>query len=283
MSKEKVSKDKIEEDTFSITMELQRPLFVDEVIEEETKDKKINIKKKLLLLTGIGFSVIIITMLMWLNKTYSSKELAIEALSSSNAVEVSVGDYISFTPKNTDVKTGFIFYPGAKIDSKSYAPICKEIAESGYQVVILDVPLNIALLGQNKAKKVIEDYPKINNWVVGGHSLGGVAASNFAVKSNSVDGVVLLASYPMGDSLKQMGKEVLSIWGSKDGVVNFKNLVKAKDKLPKDTEFKEIEGANHSQFGDYGLQSGDHEALISSNEQMEITAKEIIAFLKTIN
>ena len=285
MSKEKASKDKIEEDTFSITMELQRPLFVDEIIEQEekTKDKKINIKKKLLISICVALTIIIVGTGIWLNKTYSPQALATQALTSSNDVEVNVGDYISFTPKNTTVEKGFIFYPGAKVEPESYAPICRDIAENGYEVVILDVPLNLAFLGQNKAEKVMDDYPNITNWAVGGHSLGGVAASNFAVKSNRVDGVVFLASYPMGDSLKQMPKDVLSIWGSKDGVVNFKNLIQAKEKLPRDTEFREIEGANHSQFGDYGLQNGDHEALIKIEEQMEITSKEIVEFLENLN
>ncbi|MGL4912501.1 MAG: alpha/beta hydrolase [Romboutsia sp.] len=285
MSKEISSKEKQSEDTFSITMELQRPLFIDEVIEEDkTKDMKVNIKKKIIMAIGVGITAIVIGTGLWLNKTYEPKELAMQALTSGDSVKVTtIDDYISFTPKNETPTKGFIFYPGAKVEPESYAPICREIAENGYEVIILDVPLNIALLGQNKAQDVMNDYPDITHWAVGGHSLGGVAAANFAAKDNQVDGVVLLASYPMGDSLKQMAKDVLSIWGSKDGVVNFKDLIKAKEKLPKDTEFIEIEGANHSQFGDYGLQNGDHDALISNHRQMEITSENIVKFLENLN
>ena len=34
-----------------------------------------------------------------------------------------------------------------------------------------------------------------------------------------------------------------------------------------------IEGGNHAQFGDYGLQKGDGQAGISREEQQEITAR----------
>ena len=108
-------------------------------------------------------------------------------------------------------------------------------------------------------------------------------AAKFASENNMIDGVVLLASYPMGDELKDIGKDVLSIWGSKDGVVNFENLISSKDKLPQDTTYVEIEGANHAQFGDYGEQKGDQTPIISREKQIEISATEIINFMEKIN
>ena len=144
------------------------------------------------------------------------------------------------------------------------------------------MPLNFAMLQPNKAQKVIQDNKNIKSWVVGGHSLGGVVASKFAANNKNVDGVVLLASYPTNDELKQLGKEVVSIWGSKDGVVNFANLIESKDKLPEDTTYVEIEGANHSQFGNYGHQKGDNEALISEEKQLEITSNSIVKLLENI-
>ena len=104
----------------------------------------------------------------------------------------------------------------------------------------------------------------------------------FASENTAVDGVVLLSSYPIGDELKNMGKEVLSIWGSKDGIVNFENLIKSKEKLPEDTTYVEIEGANHSQFGDYGKSERSDFSIINREEQIDIAAKNIINFINTI-
>ena len=138
------------------------------------------------------------------------------------------------------------------------------------------------MLSPNKAEKIIKEHENIKSWVVGGHSLGGVVASRFAANNTNVDGVVLLASYPSNDDLKQLGKDVVSIWGSKDGVINFANLIESKEKLPKDTTYVEIEGANHSQFGDYGKQKGDYDALISEEKQLEITSNSIVKLLENI-
>ena len=82
---------------------------------------------------------------------------------------------------------------------------------------------------------------------------------------------------------KQLGKEVVSIWGSKDGVIKFENLIESKDKLPEDTTYVEIEGANHAQFGDYGKQKGDYDALISEEKQLNITLNSIVKLLKNID
>ncbi len=273
------------DDTFSITMELQRPLFVDEEVEEidNENNKESNIKRNLLIGIVIAIGIVIMGSGIWLSKSYSPQDIAKAALVSDENIEVKIDDYISFTPKNVEPTKGFILYPGAKVEPGAYAPLSRAIAEKGYEVIILDMPFNIALLGQNKAEKAMKDYSDITHWVVGGHSLGGVVASKFATENNMVDGVVLLASYPNNDNLKNMVKNVLSIWGSKDGVVNFKQLIESREKLPKDTTYVEIEGANHSQFGDYGLQQGDNEALITSEKQMEITYKNIVEFLENIN
>ena len=47
-----------------------------------------------------------------------------------------------------------------------------------------------------------------------------------------------------------------------------------------DTTEVVIEGGNHAQFGDYGIQFNDGVAKISKEEQLEITIREILKFLK---
>ena len=270
------------DDTFSITMELERPLLYDELKNEEFIEEERNKNNNLIkIITGI-IVIGIVSLFIWANDSYKPQALAKEALISDNTVEVKIDKFISFTPKKIEATKGFIFYPGAKVDPESYAPLCRKIAEQGYEVVIVNMPMNLAILSYNRGEKVINEYSNIKKWVVGGHSLGGTMAAKFASENTAVDGVVLLSSYPIGDELKNMGKEVLSIWGSKDGIVNFENLIKSKEKLPEDTTYVEIEGANHSQFGDYGEQKGDDSPIINREEQIDIAAKNIINFINTI-
>ena len=272
------------EDTFSITMELQRHLLKDEDDEnkEKIKHREYRFKKNI----KFGLCVLVVIFLMgiinWIGTAYKPGQLALDSLVSDDKVEITVDGNITFTPKGIEATKGFILYPGAKVDAKAYAPLCRKIAENGYKVVILDMYLNFAMLSPNKAEKIIKEHENIKSWVVGGHSLGGVVASRFAANNTNVDGVVLLASYPSNDDLKQLGKDVVSIWGSKDGVINFANLIESKEKLPKDTTYVEIEGANHSQLGDYGKQKGDYDALISEEKQLEITSNSIVKLLENI-
>ena len=45
--------------------------------------------------------------------------------------------YYAFEPNRRQQKTGFIFYPGALVDPRSYAPTAQAIAAQGYLAVIV--------------------------------------------------------------------------------------------------------------------------------------------------
>jgi hypothetical protein len=53
--------------------------------------------------------------------------------------------------------------------------------------------------------------------------------------------------------------------------------------LPPDTMFVNIEGGNHSQFGDYGLQSGDNPAEINKEDQHAAITENILDLLKSFD
>ena len=254
-----------------------------EEISKEIQTKKNSKLKRNILIGVISFiTIILIGGFIWANTSYKPQNTANASLISDENISVTIEENITFTPKNIEPTQGFIFYPGAKVDPMAYAPLCRKIAEQGYEVIIAKMPMNFAILSPNKAQEIIDKYDNINTWVIGGHSLGGVMASKFASENDSIDGVVLLASYPQGEELKNLDKEVVSIWGDKDGVLNFENLEASKENLPQDTQFIELEGGNHGQFGDYGMQKGDNEASISAQEQTDKSAQEIIDLLERL-
>lgn len=283
MSKNIKSKPYNLDDTFSITMELERPLDLKELKNEAYNEDESKSDNRILKLI---FSIILISIIgffIWTSITYKPHSLAKEALISDSNVEVRVDKNIYFTPKNSIATKGFIFYPGAKVEPESYAPLCKKIAENGYEVVIVHMPLNLAILSYNKGESIINEFSHIKTWIVGGDSLGGSMASKFAAENTMVDGVVLISSYPLSDDLKNIGKDVLSIWGSKDGIVDFEKLIKSKNNLPDNTNYVEIEGGNHSQFGDYGDLKGDQIPIIGREKQINIAADNISRFINNIN
>ena len=238
---------------------------------------------------NIGFillGLIIITIIFiasFFITSYGPSTQAMANLKDSTLVDVTVNNFISFAPENTSATTGLIIYPGAKVEPEAYAPLANKIAQAGYEVIITPMPLNFAIFDSNAADEVISKFPNIKNWVISGHSLGGVMAAKYASENSNIKGVIFYASYPQGDELKDSNIEVASIYGSLDGVANLDKIVGSKDLLPTSTTFVEIIGGNHAQFGSYGDQSGDNAAEISVDEQIEQAANASIELLDKIS
>ncbi|MGZ7158957.1 MAG: alpha/beta hydrolase, partial [Methanobacterium sp.] len=144
------------------------------------------------------------------------------------------------------------------------------------------MPFNLAFFGMNKADDVIAQHPEINSWVMMGHSLGGVFASDYAVNhQDKVKGVVYLASYPSANASNATFK-ALSIRGSLDALTTSQNIDENKNKFPANTTFITIEGGNHYNNGNYGVQAGDNNSTITREQQQEQTINAILEFLKNL-
>jgi hypothetical protein len=164
------------------------------------------------------------------------------------------------TENNENSDIGYIYYPGAYIDSQSYAYFAQQLSiRSKKPVFILKFISGLAIINSNKSQLVINAYPNIKNWILIGHSLGGTAAADFICKTNccNIKGLVLLGSYPSKDISNITNTKVLSIIGNKDCILNKIKYDDSKVLLPSDTNYRVIEGGNHCQFGNYGFQCGD--------------------------
>lgn len=195
--------------------------------------------------------------------------------SSEDVTVVKKKGYYFFDGKASN--KAIIFYPGAKVEYTSYAPLMYKLAESGIDTFLVDMPFNIAFLGSNKASKIIDSY-SYESFYISGHSLGGTVASIYAANNkDKIKGVILLASY----STKSLDNlECLSIYGSNDGVLNKKKYDENKKNLDKNYKEVVIEGGNHANFGNYGNQKGDKKSTISKDSQQKLTIDAINDFFK---
>lgn len=235
-------------------------------------------QKRLLWFMGVLIALILIGLFYVKTITYTPTTMALEA--SQKATDEK--DVLFF--KGDKEKPALIFYQGALVESASYSIWAEKVAEAGYSVYLVKEPLNLAVLGQNKAEQIIRSND-LTDYVIGGHSLGGVMASRFATEQDNsgLKGVFFLASYPdEKGSLSSFKGQVLSLTGSKDGVLNWDAYEQAKKYLPKQTVFQEIKGGNHAGFGSYGEQKGDKPAGINNDEQQEAVANQLIDWLKSI-
>ena len=225
-------------------------------------------------IAGMGFVI-------WATSAPGPEPEALSALRSDDHITVSVDKYVVFQPVRK-TSTAFVFYPGGRVDYRSYAAPLRRIAAEGYLVILLPVRLNLAVFDVNAAERAIGSFPEIRHWVVGGHSLGGGAAAAYASRHDPLDGVVLWASYPVDDSLKNSDLKVLSIYGTLD-MGGMESFEASRSNLPVTAKFVVIDGGNHGQFGDYGFQPGDHEATISRADQQKQIVEATVKFLKEVS
>ena len=226
------------------------------------------------LLAVAGFAV-------WAYTPLGPMPEALAALESGPQVQVETEPWLVFRPAGDAPDTGFVLYPGGRVDPRAYAPLARAIADEGYLVAIVPMPFNLAVLGAGRAADVMAAFPDVERWAVGGHSLGGAMAANFAHQNpERVDGLVLWAAYPAGgDDLSGRELEVLSIYGTRDGVATPAEITASRPLLPADTRWVAIEGGNHAQFGWYGTQNGDNPAIISREDQQAAIVRATVQLL----
>ena len=212
----------------------------------------------------------------WLCDYYHADAAALASLSSRDTVTVekSSGGW-RFDGPGED--TALIFYPGAKVDPAAYAPLLLRLAEGGADGFLLEMPLKLALLDRNAADRIIGKY-RYKNWILAGHSLGGVAASDYAAAHpDRVKGLLLLASYPTKELDGRLS--FLSVYGDRDGVLNREGYEKSRVFWPQGAQELVIPGGSHAGFGSYGPQKGDGEAALSAREQQELTAEAVLNWI----
>jgi hypothetical protein len=206
-------------------------------------------------------------------KTYPALEEPLAQVEENPELEIKKeNSLIIIKPKKRNPnQPAIIFYPGGLVNPEAYL---HKMAQLSFcletEIYLIKPPFNAAIFGVNAAAGVIADYRLEQVWV-GGHSLGGIAASRFtADKPEQVSGLFLFGSYSDQDLTGFRGP-VVSIMGLNDLIINRNNYEAAKSNLPPQAVMVEKAGLNHSAFGNYGLQKDDG--------QSSLTAEEIIALI----
>ena len=234
------------------------------------------------ILIGAGtiIAAAVIAIAVYLGTYYHASAEAMAVLTDSEeavTIEEFPGQRIAFVPDAPIA--GLIFYPGGKVQYEAYAPLLEECASRGILCVLVHMPGNLAVLDRDAADGVMELYPEVADWYIGGHSLGGAMAASYAAKhAGELDGLILLAAYSTED-LRGSGLRVLTAYGTEDGVLNREKYAEALANLPEGYTEIIIDGGCHGYFGSYGAQSGDGVPTISAGEQIGQTVDAIAAMV----
>ena len=239
------------------------------------------ILRRLLIVVLVIVLIGTISLVGWATvKAQEATERAVMVLR-DNGIQREDGQLV-FRPSSPNDK-GLIYYPGGLVEPEAYAVTAQGIADAGYLVVIPKMPLNLAFTGINRADGIQAKFPEITSWVIGGHSLGGAMAAEYA-KNNveSIDGLIMFASYPANyEDFVDFHISILTIIVSRDpGATKQEGFYEA---IADSARLFVIEGGNHRQYADYSFQKGDGVAMISVAEQQEQIIAATVQFLDTLD
>lgn len=234
-----------------------------------------------------------LSFLLWLFFSYQSRGFPATVLQSDGAVTVEqTSAHISFLPTTDQRLTGLLFYPGGMVDPKAYAPLARRLAENGFAVYLVKLPLGVASLPGQEAqvmddtRQMMATNTTIRHWVLGGHSRGGAIAARFVAAEPDLFAALILigTSHPKEAAfdLSSSARPVLKIYATLDGLASTPEIEETSRFLPKATRWVRIEGGNHSQFGYMGALLGDNRATISRADQQTQTAAAILALLMLV-
>lgn len=205
-------------------------------------------------------TVVVLGALIYL-RPFGASDEAIAAMDGGAGVRVAdSATAITLTPEGPASGVGLLFQPGARVDARAYVPMLTELAAQGHLVVIVKQPFQLAFTAFGAPAAAVAAHPEVERWAVGGHSLGGVAASAYARDHpDEVGGLLLWASYPLGSLVDRTDLSVTSVSGTQDALATPGDIGASRADLPAATTYVAVEGAVHAHFGDYGAQPGDGE------------------------
>ena len=182
------------------------------------------------------------------------------------AVQVRIGAYrdhgggVEIAPADGGADVLLILYPGGLVRPHAYAWIGVALAPVGIRTLVPTMPLDLAVLGRDRADRLIDGKRDGERLVVvGGHSLGGAMAAAWAARApERADGLILMGAYPAGgDDLSAAGLPTLVLAAEHDGLATLDEVREGLARLPPSAGLEIVDEAVHAFFGRYGPQRGD--------------------------
>jgi hypothetical protein len=212
--------------------------------------------------------VTVVSFLTWFHIVFAAERDATLEVFRDDGIQVTeVEGSIVMEAADGRGETGILYFPGARVDPYSYLYPLSEIAASGVTVVIMDPLMNMALFDTRSVEELALAAPEVNDWVLSGHSLGGVRACMLAQHPDVV-GLVLMGSYCATD-ISALDIPMLQVLASKDGLIDTEAVSASASLLPDSARTIMLEGASHASFGTYGDQPGDGTATLNRAEVRE--------------
>lgn len=239
---------------------------------------------------GLGATAVFVA---WSLVAYRANPEARDAATSDSLVTVEYADGV-WRFRSNDVRaasTTFVFFPGALVDPRAYAPLARSVASAGYPAFVVELPRRGAFGGADapeldaRISSVLSSEVSCGRTVVGGHSRGAVVASRLASRDpDPLSGLVIIGStHPRDHDLSSLSIPVTKVVGTRDGLASPDKVRQNAALLPSHTRWMWIEGGNHSQFGWYGFQPLDRRPRVDASVQRAAMLDGVLEILRDVD
>lgn len=234
----------------------------------------------------VGLSATVV-FVVWSLVAYRADDEARQAARSDAVVSVvHTDDVWRFEPADAaPAEPTLVFFPGALVDPRAYAPLAHAVAQAGHRVVLVELPRRGAFGGADSPELTARIRSALTSvdgtFVLGGHSRGAVVASRVAAGGvpRLAGFVVIGTSHPRDYDLSSLSVPVTKIVGTRDGLATPAEVRQNAALLPPQTRWVWVEGGNHSQFGWYGFQPLDRWPQVDAATQRRIMIDAVLDLL----
>lgn len=226
----------------------------------------------------------------WVVWSMQAHGVPADARTSSASVTVTEGDGATiFLPNGVTIdRPGLVFLPGGAVDPDAYLPFVRSVADAGWPIALVRLPWRSAFTDSaqievwRRVGGVRSSWGSARPMVLGGHSRGAMLSALFASRYPAdLSGLYLIGTtHPRDQDLSALRIPVLKVSGTRDCVADVEDSKANASRLPSQTVWTTIVGANHAQFGYYGSQLGDCRATISREDQHRQLLEEVLRWLE---
>lgn len=130
------------------------------------------------------------------------------------------------------VHSGLVFICGSGVAAEAYVPMLHPLADAGFPVVIIKLPLRFAPLDSNKdealqrVRRAMAAHGDVRRWVVAGHSLGGALAARLAHDAPDLPAALVLVgtTHPKQQDLSGLRIPATKVFAANDGVARLADV-----------------------------------------------------------
>lgn len=160
---------------------------------------------------------------------------------------------------------GILLFPAPRVDEYGYLYHFADLVAEGFTLVVIQPPLNHPRFESRSYAELTQGFPEIENWILAGHSAGGIKACQMASQA-PISHLLLLDSYCDAD-ISNSEIQVFQILALGEAHAHAERENNFRNFLPIDSFARlEVPDIDHFGFGAFEQPSQNKSKFVSAEE-----------------